>query len=253
MGFAIRRETDEEVRQNIPPSLVDLFQRVRGAIKGSEHESRTEAFLRYVEEHPGEEIEAVERVAGLELKSVLRPMLDFYETPDWAIRPLGSVLPVKAGDRILDAGCGTGAILRCVGEMFPENEIRGVEKDETRCLAAREMTELPVDRGDFLLLQERFDIIVSNPPYSFAIEFVQKALTLAPVVAMLLRLPWLASQCRAEWHRENPAHVCVLPRRPSFTGDGKTDATEYAWFLWGAGHEGQWSILSVDRAIRRRR
>lgn len=47
-------ESDDEVRANIPPELVPLFERVRRQIKGSARESRTEAFLKYAEEHPGE-------------------------------------------------------------------------------------------------------------------------------------------------------------------------------------------------------
>lgn len=54
----IRRETDEEVRQNLEqtPGLVELFNRVRGSIKGNDRESRTEAFMCYVEEHPLERL-----------------------------------------------------------------------------------------------------------------------------------------------------------------------------------------------------
>jgi hypothetical protein len=63
-GFAkakVRQsESDDEVRANLPPDLVPLFNRVRRSIKGSPRKSRTEAFLQYVEEHPGEEYEAIE-------------------------------------------------------------------------------------------------------------------------------------------------------------------------------------------------
>jgi SAM-dependent methyltransferase len=243
----MRRESDEEVRQNIDAELVPLFNRVRRNISGNDHETRTEAFLRYVEEHPHEEIEAADRIAGFALKSALRPTLDFYETPSWAIRALRPVLPIVEGvTRILDPGCGTGAIIRELGAMYPENEIIGLEIEEWRFKAAAESTDLPVSQGDFFKLQEKFDVIVANPPYSQAIEFVQHAITLAPVVCMLLRLPWLASIRRAQWHRDNPAHVCVLPKRPSFTPDGKTDATDYAWFIWGDDCAGGWEVLDVD-------
>lgn len=48
------RESDDEVRQNIPPELLGLFERVRRSVKGSPRMSRTEAFLKYAEEHAGE-------------------------------------------------------------------------------------------------------------------------------------------------------------------------------------------------------
>ena len=55
-----RAESDEEVRGNIPPSLVPLFDRVKRQIHGTARMSRTEAFLQYAHEHPDEEIAAIE-------------------------------------------------------------------------------------------------------------------------------------------------------------------------------------------------
>lgn len=55
-----RGESDDEVRGNIPPELVYMFERVKRQIKGSERMTRTEAFLKYAEEHPDEEIAALE-------------------------------------------------------------------------------------------------------------------------------------------------------------------------------------------------
>jgi hypothetical protein len=53
-------EADDEVRGNIPPELVGLWERVKGKIKGSSRMSRTEAFLHYAEEHPTEVLEVLE-------------------------------------------------------------------------------------------------------------------------------------------------------------------------------------------------
>lgn len=242
-------ESDEDVRGNISPSLVPLFDRVRSGIRASARQSRTEAFLQYVEDHPHEVNEAADLAAEFKLKAHVRPALDFYETPSWAIRCMVPHLRplIKPGARILDPGCGTGAILREIGAQFPENEILGIEKDDARYLACQESTELPVVRGDFLLHTDKHDVIVSNPPYMIAFDFVSHALTVAPVVCMLLRLGWLAGQRRADWHRLNPCHVYVLPKRPSFTADGKTDATEYAWLVWGEpGGGGRYTILEID-------
>jgi hypothetical protein len=49
-----QQESDDEVRGNIPPELVALFERVGRKIKGSDRMTRTEAFLHYAEEHPNE-------------------------------------------------------------------------------------------------------------------------------------------------------------------------------------------------------
>jgi hypothetical protein len=53
-------ESDDEVRGNIPPELVALFERVKRQIRGSDRMTRTEAFLQYAHEHPDEEIQALE-------------------------------------------------------------------------------------------------------------------------------------------------------------------------------------------------
>jgi hypothetical protein len=49
-----RGESDDEVRGNLPPELVALFERVKRGIKASPRMSRTEALLKYAEEHPDE-------------------------------------------------------------------------------------------------------------------------------------------------------------------------------------------------------
>ncbi|MBK8997451.1 MAG: hypothetical protein IPM35_17115 [Myxococcales bacterium] len=49
-----RAESDDEVRQNLPAELVPVFNRMRRHIKGTARRSRTEAFLHWAEENPGE-------------------------------------------------------------------------------------------------------------------------------------------------------------------------------------------------------
>jgi hypothetical protein len=59
-GSERRSESDDEVRVNLPDELVALFERVKHGIKGSARESRTEAFLRYAEQHPDEALSAID-------------------------------------------------------------------------------------------------------------------------------------------------------------------------------------------------
>ena len=55
-----RSESDQTVRNNVPPEYLALWERVKRQIKGSDRHSRTEAFLHYVEEHPGELLASME-------------------------------------------------------------------------------------------------------------------------------------------------------------------------------------------------
>lgn len=76
------------------------------------------------------------------------------------------------------------------------------------------------------------DLILTNPPFSLAKEFIEHSLPKAKTVMMLLRLNFLGSKKRHSWWLDNkPDALYILSGRPSFTGDG-TDATEYAWFVW---------------------
>lgn len=63
-----REESDDEVRRNLPADLLPLFEQVKRSIKGSSRISRTEAFLHFAEEHPGEVVNAIEGLADRELK-----------------------------------------------------------------------------------------------------------------------------------------------------------------------------------------
>jgi hypothetical protein len=67
-----QQESDDEVRANIDPELVPLFNRVRRSIKSSPHQSRTEAFLGWLEENPDAVIEVQQQLADRELAKLLR-------------------------------------------------------------------------------------------------------------------------------------------------------------------------------------
>lgn len=82
-----------------------------------------------------------------------------------------------------------------------------------------------------------FDIIATNPPFSFGEETVRKSLRmLAPngCAAFLVKMSFLSTQERSKLYLQRPpAEVWVLRARPSFTGDGSTDiAQEYAIIFW---------------------
>ena len=49
-----RQESDDEVTSNLPASLVGVFTKIRRQVKGGPRTTRTEAFLQWVEENPGE-------------------------------------------------------------------------------------------------------------------------------------------------------------------------------------------------------
>ncbi len=82
-----------------------------------------------------------------------------------------------------------------------------------------------------------FDIIATNPPFTFGENVVRKSLRmLAPngCAAFIAKMAFLSTQERSKlFVQRPPAEVWILRARPSFSGDGKTDvAQEYAVTFW---------------------
>lgn len=85
-------------------------------------------------------------------------------------------------------------------------------------------------------------LVLTNPPYVLAEQFVRRARRWCPNAELmfLLRLGFLVSKERAKFYAEmGTPDIYVLPNRPSFTGDGKTDGADYAWFHWKAGEHNE--------------
>lgn len=171
---------------------------------------------------------------------------DFFETPAWVTRAIVPLLP--ASDTVFDPCAGKGALLRAL----PHIDRQGLELNAERAAFAcsDDGGALNVICADALVCDWNHPhLVVMNPPFSKAQEFVEAALDRVErggAVFALLRLGFVAGLRRVAFHRSNPADVYVLPRRPSFTGDGKTDGSEYAWFAFGPGRGGRWSVLSVQ-------
>lgn len=176
---------------------------------------------------------------------------DFYPTPGWATR---AILPHLHRSPVFDPCAGEGALLREVSGAWNDGQ-------QSRWFVGLEINSGRVDRA----IQEGWEVwerdalsadswqvspdrqVIMNPPFSLALEFVERALVESRFVSALLRLGFLGSKKRVAFHRAHPADVYVFPRRPSFSG-GRTDQTEYAWFCWGPGRGGRWSILDLEAA-----
>ena len=87
---------------------------------------------------------------------------------------------------------------------------------------------------------KKFDLIVGNPPFKDAAQFILQSLKLLEhngTLAFLLRLCFLASIKRIPFFRDYPPnHVTVLAKRPSFfVENSRTDGQDYGFFFWRGG------------------
>ena len=173
-----------------------------------------------------------------------RDAFDRYYTPAALARELVGVLSVPGRvDTIIEPSVGSGAFAAACRARWPDALILGVDVDPAVSLARLDGVVDDLILGDWpltalSLLGEgaapiAIDLVVSNPPYRHAERHVGVALAAGRNVAMLLRLGFLAGQKRGVFWREHPpSEVFVLSKRPSFTADGRTDGSEYGWFVW---------------------
>lgn len=166
---------------------------------------------------------------------------DFFPTPPAVTRAFVEACPLPDG-LWCEPAVGDGHIINAVGkrEGWVTYDIRDVSEPQ--------LSDYHESAYDFLEHDEtiRFDVIITNPPFYLAEEFVRKALACSTHVAMLLRLAFLETRKREAFHAEHPSDVFVLSRRPSFMANGATDSSAYAWFVWGPGRGNRWSILKTE-------
>lgn len=163
-------------------------------------------------------------------------LLDVYNLDDGCPRPL----------KILEPCVGEGHILEAVkADPYLSNRWCGITALDI------------VDRGypntivqDFLTWETpyKFDVIITNPPYSLAGEFVEKGMSLLEnngKMAMFLKIQFLEGAKRKElFEKYLPKYIYVFRNRMATWNNGqerdengKRWATTmcHAWFIWEKG------------------
>jgi hypothetical protein len=142
-------------------------------------------------------------------KSTLRQKDDFYQTPE--IATLSLLSAYRLSDEVWEPACGKGSI----SEVLIRHKISVVATD----LKDYSYGESGVD---FLMCQEPLaDDIVTNPPFSLALDFCRHAVDLQKDtgnrVFMLLRLDFLSSAKRKDFLTSSPLkEVLVFSKRVRF-------------------------------------
>jgi tRNA1(Val) A37 N6-methylase TrmN6 len=134
---------------------------------------------------------------------------------------LAASVPARAGETVLDLGCGSGVAALCVGARVPGVRLVGLEVQPGYALlahenAARNGQAMEVVTGDVAAMPEglrarQFDHVILNPPYFDRVRSTP-AQDAGREGAMGEALP-LADWIEAAARRTAPGgHVCVIHR-----------------------------------------
>lgn len=174
---------------------------------------------------------------------------DFYATPFEATRAILDCEQLVGS--ILEPAAGQGHISKVLHDYYPNSKIVSTDliqrEDKFGCSI--------VGGVDFLTTTyaAQYNNIITNPPFSLAKEFIEKALTVATdKVIMFAKIQLLEGVSRKEMLMNSPLkRVYVFSKRVSPLNNGldhdekgKPWATTmcFAWFVWEHGYLGEPTI-----------
>ena len=179
-----------------------------------------------------------------------RHAFDHYQTP---AAHIDMALDLVSGTpaTILDPGAGDGAWGTAARQRWPVARIIGVEVRDVPCPPGYDEWHT----GPFEVLAPALpgvDLVVGNPPYRVAEQFVRRSLALlneGGQLVFLLRLAFLESRVRTRglFREQPPALVSVCAARPIFYGDGRNGADAFAFFVWRRDFRGRPGLSWSDR------
>lgn len=170
-----------------------------------------------------------------------RVINDYYATPPQATK---DILDLEALEgNILEPACGEGHMSEVIKEYYPESEVVSTDLID-RGYGIGEVDFLKHDYG------QKFDNIITNPPFKHAKEFVERSLELANnKVIMFAKIQLLESQKRKELFGKNPPkRVYVYSNRINPLRNGSpldekgkpwSSTMCFAWFVWEVGYKGE--------------
>ena len=170
---------------------------------------------------------------------------DFYATDPNTLRDfLNEFLKDNVfNGTILEPACGQGHLSKVLEEEFPELKV--ISSD----LIDRGYGETGVDflTADY---NEKIDVVITNPPYSIAQEFIEKGLEVSDrLVIMLCKLQFLEGAKRQMFFKNTPLkYVYVHSKRQNPQRGGEPLSPEgkkwssticFAWFVWDKTYSGE--------------
>jgi hypothetical protein len=153
-----------------------------------------------------------------------RSSYDYYPTPRIAVDLL--LKNIKFDGNIYECACGEGHI----SKILQEYNYNVISSD------IRTNDSIYGDKNiDFLLVNNKVDNILTNPPYLLAEKFIKHGLDLVnKKMVYLLRLSFLETIKRAELFNNTPLnYIYLLSKRLKLINDNNMSSQfAQAWFIW---------------------
>ena len=174
-----------------------------------------------------------------------RQSYDYYATEPKATELL--LAEESFSSVIWECACGEGhmsKVFEAKGYQVISTDLvyRGYGNEETVDFLQEQVTEFDGD-------------IITNPPYKYALQFVEKALESVKTgrkVAMFLKLQFLEGKSRKKFFLKYPPKtVYVSSSRLICAMNGEfekypSSAVAYAWFVWEKGYKGNPEIKWIN-------
>lgn len=170
---------------------------------------------------------------------------EVFRTPAYCYELLFDRHPEWFAGRGFDPAAGDGRMIREIvrrGNLGPHfvNDIR--EEERPALIDCGEATI-----GDYLSMVDppACDFLITNPPFTKAVEFAQKARThVSGPICILQSTRWQGTQKRSEWLRTaGLALVLNLARRPQWEVDSgdvvRNNVMDFAWYIFLPDHDGR--------------
>lgn len=156
--------------------------------------------------------------------------LEFFQSAKWQVDDLFSNVPFHIGGTVLEPCAGLGAI----AQPLRERGLTVITND----VDPRKPADLHFDACDPRAEWPAVDWVITNPPFSLGVPICLNMLPIARY-GVILQLRTTFSEPtigRDLFFAEHKPHGKIEMMRYSFTGDGNTDSTTSAWYVWLTGN-----------------
>ena len=174
---------------------------------------------------------------------------DFYATPPSSVEDLLNNYKIE-GNSFYEPCVGQGHISKVLKQHFPNAKI--VETDLIyRGVGIGDVDFVKTDVLSNVLGNKKVDWVITNPPFKYAKEFIQKSLDITNKgVTMFLKISFLETTSRKEFLQNSPLkYVYVFSKRQNpmkeglelnpLTGKKWSSTICFAWFIWEHGYTGE--------------